>query len=120
MKRNKFASKKLVVLMLSLFIVSGCNQLWSNKPPMGECLTEDGKNKFDQPLISKEVAVLIARGQISYEYDPTYYDEVVFDEGLNWKVGFKFKSQYQKRLGGQPTVFIEKTTGNVVDSIFPK
>lgn len=114
---NKVTFKWQILLVLFVFTLLACSRKMDTEESIKPCLEN---NQIHQSHIPKEVAVLIARGRISYEYDPVSYDEVVIDKGENWLVGFTFKSKFKNDFGGQPTVIVNKENGNVVDYVFPK
>jgi hypothetical protein len=121
MKEKVFISKAVKGIFFTLlsFLILNCNQIREKDLPGEPCKSEN-QNVSDALNISKEIAVLIARAKVSSDYDLKQYDEVVIDNETSWTVSFVFKPEYRHWTGGEPSVEIDKKTGDVLKWYFPK
>jgi hypothetical protein len=106
-------------MSLALFISFSCTVSNQNGTTISNVQNQTPQNT--NLSVSSELAIQNAKEFISSEYDLLLYDAVILDENENtWTIGFAFKPKYKGRTGGQPTVEVDKKTGNIGRYYFPK
>ena len=80
------------------------------------CEFNNNANENIPHVISKETAILIAKGATLTDYDFNHLDPIVIDEEKNWMVTFDLKLEDKEKpiVGGAPTVVVEKRNGSIV------
>ena len=68
------------------------------------------------PVISKETAVLIAKGALQTSYNESRFNIDVGEDGENWIV--KFQTKCSACNDGNPYALVKKSSGEVVQ-VFP-
>jgi hypothetical protein len=96
-----------VVFVVFLCIQSACSNRGVSDNPNGQVLYGDPK------VISAETATLIAKGELSEQFDLKNLDvSLVKDSGDRWEV--HFVSKCADCLDNKPYVVIDKMDGHVV------
>lgn len=119
---NLCIKKKLIAglyFFLIILVICGCrNDQMERLRESKESEAESFLNCDSKPVISKEVAILIARGfvvdEIFSEFGLKRYNEKVSDKKTYWVVEFVFKDDYKHLTGGGAGVEVDKKTGKVI------
>ena len=116
----KCSQQKFLTFLLTLVLFSlSCAGRSQNATTISNFQNKTSQNT--NPSVSSESAIQKAKEFISSEYDSSLYDAVILSENENtWTIGFAFKPEYKGRTGGQPTVEVDKKTGNIGRYYFPK
>lgn len=125
MKNNRIVGKRAIGFFFLIFSIMSinCNQFLEKHKIAEPCQNEESNNMqvtSNKPYISKEIAILIAKARISSDYDLKHYNEMIVENDTSWTVNFIFKPEYKHLTGGQPSVEVDKKTGEVVRWYFPK
>ena len=74
----------------------------------------------DKPIITKDIAMLIAKAAVMTSYDLKKLDTVVSEKGPSWVVEFHPKPEFADWTGGTGYVQIDKESGEVISFYFGK
>jgi hypothetical protein len=105
-------TSRIIIILFLLVSYLGCgfDPLSKNYPISDSGTDNTVKGKIPQCSISKEVAILIAKGHVTYNMDLPEYNAVAKDEGDKWFIQFKPKEGI---YGGW--VEVDKSSGEVLD-----
>ena len=109
--------KRIFALSYALVFLASCGH--GREIPRGQSATPaELSGPCKESVISKETAVLIAKGDAVENYTLSVYDIIAEEKPDGWRIVFKLKDPGVR--GGGPDYLIDKKTGKILKATYYK